>query len=282
MRILAACLVLLGCAPSVQPPSAKSESTPAINTPARIVSLDYCADQYVLKLVERDYIAALSPDAGKAFSYLKDEARGIPTVQSRTEDIVALRPDLIVRSYGGGANAPAFFAQLGIPVLNIGWAADMDGIKSVTMDMARGLGAVDSGAVIKGQALVTQIDARLSALPDASGKTALYVTPSGVTSGTGSLVNEILHTAGYQNFETRAGWHSLPLERLTREQPDITAAAFFDTKSQNKDMWSAARHPIAKTAMAKTDSVMLDGAWLSCGAWYALDAVEALAAGNAP
>lgn len=277
MRLLAACLILLGCAPAPTP-----EITPATNPIPRIVSLDYCADQYVLKLVERDYIAALSPDAGKAFSYLKDDARSIPTVQSRTEDIIALRPDLIVRSYGGGANAPAFFEQLGITVLNIGWAADIDGIKSVTLDMARGLGAVDSGAIMKGEALVAQIDARLSALPDATGKTALYVTPSGVTSGSGSLVNEILHTAGYRNFETRAGWHSLPLERLTRETPDITAAAFFDTKSQKKDMWSAARHPIAKTAMQKTPSVMLDGAWLSCGAWYALDAVEALASGNAP
>lgn len=276
MRLLASCLILLGCAPAAEP-----DMSDASNTTPRIVSLDYCADQYVLKLVERDHIAALSPDAGKAFSYLAEQARGIPTVQSRTEDIVALRPDLIIRSYGGGANAPAFFRQLGIPVINIGYANDIEGIKSVTMDVARDLSMIDAGALIKGEALVADIDARLSMLPAPSGKSALYVTPSGVTSGTGSLVSEILETAGYHNFETRAGWHSLPLERLTAEMPDITAAAFFDTKSQNKDMWSAARHPIAKSVMADTPSVKLDGAWLSCGAWYALDAVEALAgAGN--
>ena len=40
--------------------------------PMRIVSLDYCADQYVLKLVDRERILAVSPDAG----YHSPEARG--------------------------------------------------------------------------------------------------------------------------------------------------------------------------------------------------------------
>ena len=57
----------------------------------RIVSLDYCADQYVLGLVERSRILALSPDAGEDFSYLRAEAEGIPAIRPRAEDVLVLR-----------------------------------------------------------------------------------------------------------------------------------------------------------------------------------------------
>ena len=54
------------------------------DAPRRIVSLDYCADQYVLKFADREDILALSPDAGKRFSYMRAAAEGIPTVRPRT------------------------------------------------------------------------------------------------------------------------------------------------------------------------------------------------------
>ncbi|HBJ94399.1 MAG TPA: iron ABC transporter substrate-binding protein, partial [Hyphomonadaceae bacterium] len=68
----------------------------------RIISMDYCADQYVLALAEREDILALSPDADKTFSYLRDQADGIPQIRPVAESVLAAQPDLIVRSYGGG------------------------------------------------------------------------------------------------------------------------------------------------------------------------------------
>ena len=69
--------------------------------PIRVVSLDYCADQFLLKLADPEQILALSPDAGAGFSYLREEAQGSPTVRPRAEDLIALSPDLAIRSYGG-------------------------------------------------------------------------------------------------------------------------------------------------------------------------------------
>ena len=56
--------------------------------PMRIVSLDYCADQYVLKLADREQILAISPDATGDFSYMREAARGVPTVRAAAEDDV--------------------------------------------------------------------------------------------------------------------------------------------------------------------------------------------------
>ncbi len=239
--------------------------------PMRIVSLDFCSDQYVLKLIEPERILALSPDARKPISYLKDKAQNIPSVRPSAEDVLLLKPDLIIRSYGGGPNADAFFARAGVPVINIGWTGDIDGIKTVTQEVANALGEPQ-----RGTAIIADIDARLSKLATANKKLkTLYMTPSGTTTGAGSLVHEIMLAAGLENFQTQSGWRDIPLERLAYEQPDLIAAGFFDTDIENA--WSAMRHPIARKQMQSQPVIALDGSWVSCGAWFAMDAVDALA-----
>ncbi len=241
--------------------------------PMRIVSLDFCSDQYVLKLVDRDRILGVSPDAKKQFSYMRDIADGIASIKPIAEDVILKKPDLVVRSYGGGPNAAHFFEQAGIPVLNVGWANDLDGVKRVISEMSAGLDESE-----KGNQIIAQMDDRLNAIQSTFGDvTALYMTPTGVTSGAGSLVHEMLLAAGLTNFQDLPGWRSLPLERLAYEQPDIIAAAFFESKTNHKDAWSAMRHPVAKEQMIEQPTVMLQGAWTACGSWFLLDAIEALA-----
>ena len=253
----------------------RSTLPPASNStkPARIISLDFCADQYVLKLADRENILALSPEATMPHSYLRDEAEGMPSVRPFAEDALALQPDLIVRSYGGGPDAERFFARAGIPVLNIGWAGEVGAIKTVTQTVSAGLGEPE-----RGQALVANIDARLAAIrkhPNAP--EILYMTPTGITAGQNTFVGNLINEAGLTNFETRPGWHALPLERLASEQPDLVGASFFDSANLSHNIWSAARHPIARAQIDTKPAIELPGAWTACGAWFALDAVEALA-----
>lgn len=270
--VTAIAIGLVGCGgPEATVPDVGSPS----EGPHRIVSLDYCADQYVLKFVERDRILALSPNADADFSYMRDAAAGLPTVRPIAEDALLLKPDLIVRSYGGGPNAAAFFERAGVPVLNVGWANDLEGVKNVTMQMASAL-----GEEARGRAVVADMEKRLAAIGKSqSPETALYVTSGGVTTGSGSLMHEALEAAGFKNFEEGAGWRAIPLERLAYEQPDVIAAAFFDTYAHHMGPWSAARHPMVRTQLRERKNVTLDAAWTSCTGWFLVDAIEALAAG---
>ncbi len=246
----------------------------------RIVSLDYCADQYVLKLADAEQILAISPDAVEDFSYMQDAAMGVPTVRPIAEDVLILKPDLVVRSYGGGPNAAAFFERAGVPVLQVGWASNVDSeemgsIPSLILHMADGLGQSE-----RGEALVAEFRNRLSAIAARDdGKLAMYMTPAGVTTGPGSLVHEMLVAAGLENFEAKPGWRSLPLERLAYEKPDIVAAAFFESLTNHPNAWSASRHPVARAQLNGPQVVPLQGAWTACGGWFILDAIEALADG---
>ena len=179
---LAACTVLAACQP---PPPAR----PAAR---RIVSLDYCADQFVLGLADRRDILAVSPNAGAAFSYMRAAAAGLRTVRPRAEDVLILEPDLVVRSYGGGPNARAFFERAGVPVLQIGLADDLDGARAVIRDAARGLGVPE-----RGEALIAAMDARLRrARVHTPGTRALYVTPAGFTAGPGHPRAQPVHGRG--------------------------------------------------------------------------------------
>lgn len=274
---LAFLIVLTGLA-ACGPP--RSSTSPLSERPMRIVSLDFCADQYVVKLADREQILAVSPDAVREFSYMRDAAADLPSVRSLAENVLILKPDLVVRSYGGGPNAVDFFERAGIPVLQVRWASSVHGddvrsIPGIIQQMADGLGQSE-----RGKTLVAQFHARLAAIKaGASGKSTLYVTPSGVTTGGNSLVHEMMMAAGLTNFADQAGWHSLPLERLAYERPDLVAAAYYDTRSNHGAEWSASRHPIAKRELGRANLVQLQGAWIACGGWFALDAVEALASG---
>jgi len=245
---------------------------------ARIVSLDYCADQYVLKLVDRERILALSPDAGRAFSYLRDLVPGIPTVRPVAEDVLVLNPDLVVRSYGGGPNAAAFYARAGVPVLNVGYAAMIDEILTLTETVAAGL-----GESARGRELIAETRKRLGALPQLrDAARTLYMTPAGVTTGPGSLIHEMLLAAGLENYQRLPGWRPIPLESLAHEPPERVAYASFGTSSGHRDMWSAIRHPLARKQLADREVVPLQGAWTACGGWFVLDAIEALSRSAAP
>lgn len=239
----------------------------------RVVSLDVCADQYVMKLLDPAQILAVSPDATSDFSYLRERARGLRQVRPVAEDVLVLKPDLIVRAYGGGPGAAEFFRRAGIPVLSVGWANSVAEVVNTIERLAEGLGVPE-----RGEGIVLNLRARLAQLPTARDRrSALYMTPAGVTTGPGSLIHEILVTAGLENYEKQPGWHPLPLERLAYTRPDMVAAAFFDSRTNHPDGWSPMRHPVARSQMSGRPTVSIPGAWTACAGWYLMDAVEALA-----
>ena len=260
-----ACLLLCACSQVAER---------GADAPRRIVSLDYCADQYVLKFADSEDILALSPDAEKRFSYMRAAAKGIPTVRPRTADVLALQPDLVVRTYGGGHDIADFMKEPGVPVVQIGFPQSITEVRGEVLRVGTELGKPDEAV-----ALVAEMERRLKVLADRPGppREVLYMTPAGVTAGEGTLVHELFVAAGLRNFQDRPGWNPLPLERLAYERPDLIAAAFFESKTNHVDNWSAARHPVARAQLRELPVVALEGSWTSCGGWFLLDAVEALA-----
>lgn len=250
---------------------------PASPNPARptLVSLDYCADQFVLALADRDQIFALSKDSGRKFSHLRDMAAGIPKVRAAAEDVVALRPDIVVRSWGGDVRALSLYERFGIRTVQIGYAEDVEGTAGLLRAVAAEIGA---------EARAEEILARRPPPAQPTGRRALYVTPGGVSAGQGTMIEAIMTRAGLENANTGFGWTSLPLESLALDPPALMLTAFFGFDDDATDRWSVSHHPVMRRLMAGAEVIPMDESRISCGAWFvaeeAADIAAALEAGR--
>lgn len=269
MRVLFAVLFLFfsGCE------QAAREETNRPKSNLRIVSLDFCADQYVLALAERSSITALSKDATAHFSYLRDIAVGVPTVSSRTEDILLLQPDVVVRTYGGDAGITEALERAGIEVVQIGFVTSLDDIAPTLQKVSVAL-----NANIRGTHLIEATNEKLQQFspPISNSQTALYLTSKGAAAGRGTIIDQLLTVSGYTNYLQQNGWSTIPLEQLAFSQPDLLVKGFFETNDLTSDLWTPARHPVVRKLLAEKPSITVPGAMTACNAWFIADAVDVL------
>jgi len=239
-----------------------------------VASIDFCADQMLLGLLPKERIRAVSFEADSDTSFAVPRARGLERLRPQLEDIVAARPVIVVRSYGGDARLDGQLRAMGIRVVQLGFPMSFGDARR---DMLR-IGD-ELGAKARAQALVAGFDRELATAHATAGKdTALYVTPGDVTTGPGSLVAEVMGAAGYRPYRTAPGWGSLPLEAMVRRPPDLVFRAFFDSPRYRQDHWTSSRHPVVAQATRRARQVEVPGAWLSCGNWLMGHAVTRLAA----
>lgn len=157
----------------------------------RVLSLDQCADQYVLTLSPRASIVGLSTRADDADSRLRALARGLPQRRTTLESALAAKPDLVVRYWAGDPRFIAQIAKRGVRVVTIEDASDFRGVRA---NVRRVAAAMDRQA--QGEAVIAKMDARLDRSAGAwRGATALYITPGGFTGGDGTMVHHILKSA---------------------------------------------------------------------------------------
>lgn len=244
--------------------------------PRRIVSLDYCADQFVLALADRDQIAALSRGSQRDDSYFRERARGLRQTRGTLEEVLALRPDLIVRNFGGSWDAEAVYARFDVPVLQVGDTPSFADARADLIDAARVLGHAERGDV-----LARDLDLRLARLrAEAPRERApmIYLSAGGAVAGRGTLMDATITAAGGRNIWTGASWTVLPLERLIDTPPTLIALGFFDHRRTQMNMWTPGRNAVFRRALARAQTVQLPLASIACESWYAVDAAEVIAA----
>ena len=245
--------------------------------PTRIVSLDLCTDQLLVELAQRDRIAAVTHlAADPAVSAIPEKARGLPITHGNAEDVLRYDPDLILAGPFGVASTVDLLRRLGRHVVVVPLPQDLDGVRVSVRAVA---GAV--GEAAKGEAVIAELDRRLSALapPASPAPTALIYQVGGSVSGPGSLADAILTAAGLRNMSaayrlSRGG--QVPLESLVAKPPDLLVLA-----SQEDEYRSALadnlRHPIIRRLRERGAFIELPWRLWLCGTPHIADAIERLA-----
>ena len=241
--------------------------------PRRIVSLDYCADQFVLALADREQIAALSRGSQRDDSYFRERARGIRQTRGTLEEVLALRPDLVIRNWGGPWDAEQVYRRFNVQVLQVGGTPSFREARANLIAAAQTLGHPE-----RGEALARDLDTRLVHLAS-SGDNApvMYLSGGGAIAGRGTMMDAVITAAGGRNVRSEESWAVPPLEELVQTPPALIALGFFGSSRDRVNAWSPSQHPALQRALSRTRTVALPPATIACEAWYAVDAAEIIA-----
>lgn len=238
--------------------------------PLKVMSLDQCADQYVLALAP-DADLALSPRADDPDAWLRREAMGRRQVRPTLEAAVGFDPDVVVRYWGGEPRLLAALERRGTRVATIADAPDFDGVRDQIRSVAAALDRTE-----RGEALIARMNAdlaRAQAAPRDRGA-ALYLTAGGFTAGAGTLIDAMLRVAGFVNAAA-PGFGPVSVERIALEPPARFVLGFFD--NARADWRGAGRHPVVRRAAKGRTAVRWPSAALTCPAWFAAEAAARLA-----
>lgn len=237
----------------------------------RVASIDYCADQFVLALVPRHQITALSRDATSVNSFFRDQAKGLPQTRGSMEELLALSPTLMVRQWQGSPAMDKILNRAGIKTVALPFALTTDDALNSMISFGS---RIDRKAdaerfVAKRHAMAATLTEALP-LP----LKVLYLTPSGYTAGLGTGVDAIIKRAGLETMaETfgRKGWGPIPMEALVRDQPDVIVTSFFDLPRAPSN-WSLSGHPRVADMLEGLPVIDLPGRYMACSTLFAIDA----------
>ena len=245
-------------------------STAALAAPLRIMSLDQCADQYVLNLAP-DAVLGLSLRADDEDSWSRDQARGHRLLRPSLETALGFQPDVVVRYWGGEPRLLSALERRGVRVLTIEDATDMAGVQRNIQTIAKGLDEPQRGAD-----LIARMEADLAKAAGAGGgRSLLYVTPGGYTGAKGTLMDAILTSAGFKNAAKGQGFVPLGIEALVFSPPALVVRGFYNLWRGN---WRGpGRHPVVQRLIKDRAVTELSASTLSCPAWFAAEASAQLA-----
>lgn len=237
----------------------------------RVVSLDQCADQYVLALADRSDIAGISPRADDADSWLRSQAVSAPRIRPTLEAVSAASPDVVIRYWGGDARLLAALERRGTRVIQIDDATTFDGVRA---NILRISGALEQPG--RGADLVASMNRNLAQSRGAwNGEPALYLTAAGWTAGRGTLIDSMMRAAGLNNAWGGSSFAPVSVEQLILRPPRQYVLGFFD--AVRSDRRGAGRHPSIRRRTAYRTIVSWPGAMLGCPAWFAADGSRSLA-----
>lgn len=242
--------------------------------PQRIVSVNPCADALLRELADPVQIRAISHYSKdpRATSVPLDWAARYPATSGTAEEVLAMRPDLVVAGPHVALSTIAALERLGIPLVKLPVPKSVAESQAQIAELGRIVGRPDRAA-----ALSARIDAAVArAATGAAPIDALIWQGGGLVPGDSTLANELLSTTGHANIASAYGlgaWGVLGLERLVAAPPDILYAG--DRRGEGDRLLD---HPVVARLSARIAVEPYPGRLLFCAGPTIIAALDHLAA----
>lgn len=238
-------------------------AAPASPPPPRVVSMNMCADQLVIALADRSQILGLSEWArDPILSFYADRAKSLPVIRRSAEEVLTLRPDIVVGVPFRTKAALAPLKAYGVRIVDL---PKKDGLDAIEESIRTVAGAV--GHPARGEAMIAAIHADLARIgTPGRGRTAAYYQRQGYLTGTGTLVDEMMGRVGLINLAGRMGRPSL--SRLSVEELAVARPDFLITDGGGRvtDLGSKLlHHPLIAAAVPASHRIDIPQALTVCG-----------------
>lgn len=246
--------------------------------PRRVVSLNACLDAILVHVADRGQIAALSHYAREPVgSTISEVAKTLPFTWETAEEVIALRPDLVLTSRHSALATRNALGRMNIPTALFAVpdsvAASLDQVREVARLVGR---------PARGEALIARIETAIAASAPPLGARplkALIYQPNGFAAGRGTLMDEMMTRAGFENVAGRYGlgkWGNVPVERLLADPPQVLLSG---VPVQGSRTWAdrVMRHPALASLSGRMVQAQLEEKLLYCGGPVLIQTAAALA-----
>jgi iron complex transport system substrate-binding protein len=246
--------------------------------PRRIVSLNPCLDAVLLRVADAGQVKALSHySRDPRQSLIAAEARRFSTTDGTTEEVLALKPDLVLDTRFAHPNLPRWLDQRGVHHRELAVPATVEANRAQIREIAQAVGRVDRGEV-----LVREIDNALARARPPAGSvpiSAIFLSGGGQVDAAGTLNDALLGLAGFRNWASRYGLtHTgdVDMEALLANPPQVIFAA---RTPPGQPAWAdrVLHHPAFARLERKTRVVRFDEPLLYCGGPNLIPTLDMLA-----
>ena len=245
----------------------------------RIASINLCTDQLLVTLADPAQILGLSPFARDPFrSWDKDKAAQFRLLSGEAEDVLALKPDLVVAGRFTKRATRELLKDKGLKVAEFAPARSLDEVKKQLREM---------GTLIKhperAEAEVAKLDTAIAQARAAAQRKplrVLAVSRRGWVSGGDNLTTSLLAAVGLKNAGGELGLKAggfASLEAIVTLKPDLLLVT--DTTDLAEDQGRAMLlHPALEKTYPPSKRLVLPERLTACGGPTIVDALDRLSA----
>jgi iron complex transport system substrate-binding protein len=245
----------------------------------RIVSMNVCSDQLLLTLADPEQILGLSRFARDGWqSWAADRARRYPILSGGAEDVLVLKPDIVVASLFDKRSTRELLKANGLHLAEFSVPRTLDEVKDQIREMGEVVQHPDRAA-----AEIARLDAAMTRARIAvTGKhyRVLPLSRRGFVSGRDSLVSSLLTEAGLLNPAGELGvafGGFASLEAIVSLKPDFILVSEAGDRAED-DGRAFLLHPALERFYPPEKRIVIPERLTVCGGVMLAEALDVLTA----
>jgi len=245
----------------------------------RIVSINLCTDQLLLPLADAAQILGLSRFSHDAWqSWAADDARRFPSLSGGAEDVLMLKPDVIVASLFDKRSTRELLKAQGLRLAEFSVPRNLDEVKAQIREMGEIVRHQD-----RAEAEIVQLDAAVARARRAVEEKRYSVLPlsrRGWVSGSDSLVSSLLTETGLFNAAADLGVGQggfASLEAIVNAKPDFLLLSEAGDRAED-DGRAFLLHPALERFYPPSKRIVIPERLTVCGGVMLADALDVLVA----